>query len=102
MEGGVSEVTYTDPAQAEDFAAHRRGYAAKIGNWHGIYPKGMQPELQMYILRDIAGRLSIPLVLHGGSANPDAEIAESVTLGVGKINISSDMKYVISRKCAKF
>ncbi|MDU7916554.1 MAG: class II fructose-bisphosphate aldolase, partial [Klebsiella grimontii] len=90
VEGGVSEVTYTDPAQAEDFVA-RTGVdtlAVAIGTAHGIYPKGMQPKLQMHILRDIAGRLSIPLVLHGGSANPDAEIAESVTLGVGKINIS--------------
>lgn len=100
VEGGVSEVTYTDPAQAEDFVA-RTGVdtlAVAIGTAHGIYPKGMQPELQMHILRDIAGRLSIPLVLHGGSANPDAEIAESVTLGVGKINISSDMKYAYFQK----
>lgn len=37
--------------------------------------------------------MSIPLVLHGGSSNPDAEIAEAVTLGVRKINISSDMKF---------
>lgn len=58
----------------------------------------MQPKLQMDILRDIAGRIDIPLVLHGGSANPDAEIAESVTLGVGKINISSDMKYAYFQK----
>ena len=95
VEGGVSKVTYTDPAQAQDFVT-RTGVdtlAVAIGTAHGIYPKGMQPELQMHILRDIAGRVSIPLVLHGGSANPDAEIAESVTLGVGKINISSDMKH---------
>ena len=84
VEGGVSEVTYTDPAQAEDFVA-RTGVdtlAVAIGTAHGIYPKGMQPELQMHILRDIAGRLSIPLVLHG----------------VGKINISSDMKYAYFQK----
>jgi len=37
-------------------------------------------------------------VLHGGSANPDAEIAEAVTLGVGKINISSDMKFAYFAK----
>ncbi|ELW9546884.1 ketose-bisphosphate aldolase [Klebsiella aerogenes] len=95
VEGGVSKVTYTDPAQAQDFVT-RTGVdtlAVAIGTAHGIYPKGMQPELQMHILRDIAGRVSIPLVLHGGSANPDAEIAEAVTLGVGKINISSDMKH---------
>ena len=91
---------YTDPAEAEDFC-QRTGIsslAVAIGTAHGIYPKGMQPELQMNILRDIAGRVDIPLVLHGGSANPDAEIAESVTLGVGKINISSDMKYAYFQK----
>ena len=100
VEGGVSEVTYTDPAQAEDFIARTGAdtLAVAIGTAHGIYPKGMQPKLQMNILRDIAGRLDIPLVLHGGSANPDAEIAESVTLGVGKINISSDMKYAYFQK----
>ena len=58
----------------------------------------MKPELQMHILRDIAQRTTIPLVLHGGSANPDTEIAEAVTLGVGKINISSDMKYAYFAK----
>ncbi len=47
----------------------------------------------MHILKDISQRVDIPLVLHGGSDNPDAEIAEAVTLGVGKINISSDMKF---------
>ena len=97
---GVSKVTYTDPDQAQDFIARTGAdtLAVAIGTAHGIYPKGMQPELQMHILREIAGRVDIPLVLHGGSANPDAEIAESVTLGVGKINISSDMKYAYFQK----
>ena len=31
-------------------------------------------------------------MLHGGSSNPDAEIAEAVRFGVNKINISSDIK----------
>ncbi|MEJ3967823.1 class II fructose-bisphosphate aldolase, partial [Citrobacter braakii] len=100
VEGGVSKVTYTDPDQAQDFIARTGAdtLAVAIGTAHGIYPKGMQPELQMHILREIAGRVDIPLVLHGGSANPDVEIAESVTLGVGKINISSDMKYAYFQK----
>jgi fructose-bisphosphate aldolase class II len=33
VEGGVSEVTYTDPAQAEDFRPYRRGYAGG-SDWH--------------------------------------------------------------------
>ncbi|MCL6361081.1 ketose-bisphosphate aldolase [Pectobacterium polaris] len=100
IEGGVSKVIYTDPDQAEDFV-NRTGVdtlAVAIGTAHGIYPKDLKPELQMHILRDISQRVSIPLVLHGGSANPDAEIAEAVTLGVGKINISSDMKFAYFQK----
>ena len=90
----------TDPQEAKRFVELTGvdSLAVAIGTAHGIYPKGMQPKLQMDILRDIAGRIDIPLVLHGGSANPDAEIAESVTLGVGKINISSDMKYAYFQK----
>ncbi|WP_413733820.1 ketose-bisphosphate aldolase [Sodalis sp. RH21] len=100
VEGGVSKVIYTEPAQAEDFVK-RTGIdslAVAIGTAHGIYPKDLKPELQMHILRDISQRVAIPLVLHGGSANPDAEIAEAVTLGVGKINISSDMKFAYFKK----
>ena len=36
--------------------------------------------------------INIPRVLHGGSGNKDSEVAESIRYGVGKINISSDMK----------
>ena len=52
----------------------------------------------MDILKKINEIVKIPLVLHGGSANPDEEVAESVTLGVSKINISSDMKYAYYKK----
>ena len=40
----------------------------------------------------------IPLVLHGGSSNPDDEISKAVTMGVNKINISSDIKIVFANK----
>lgn len=45
-----------------------------------------------YLHPEIKNTVSIPLVLHGGSANPDSEIAEAVKRGVNKINISSDIK----------
>ena len=100
VEGGVSEITYTDPEQAKDFVT-RTGVdtlAVAIGTAHGIYPKDVKPELQLDILKKIREATDIPLVLHGGSANPDSEIAESVRLGVSKINISSDMKFAYFKK----
>jgi len=36
--------------------------------------------------------INTPPVLHGGSGNKDSEVVESIRYGVGKINISSDMK----------
>lgn len=93
-EGGSDKIIYTNPEDAEKFVAETGvdTLAIAIGTAHGIYPQGFKPELKLHLLKEIKSKVRIPLVLHGGSANPDAEIAESVRLGVNKINISSDMK----------
>ena len=93
-EGGHAEILYTDPQQAEQFVRETKvdSLAVAIGTSHGLYPAGKQPNLDIERLKAIKQRLSIPLVLHGGSGNKDAEVAESIQHGVGKINISSDMK----------
>lgn len=93
-EGGHAEILYTDPEQAEQFVKQTGvdTLAVAIGTSHGLYPAGKQPKLDIDRLQAIKQRLNIPLVLHGGSGNKDAEVAESIQHGVGKINISSDMK----------
>ncbi len=50
------------------------------------------------MLKTIRDTVNIPLVLHGGSSNPDKEIAESVKIGISKINISSDIKEAFYQK----
>ena len=52
-----------------------------------------------HILQEIKKLVDIPLVLHGGSANPDEEISAAVKNGISKINISSDIKEAFYRKC---
>lgn len=92
----VSEIAYTDPAQAVEYV-ERTGVdslAVAIGTAHGLYPKHVKPKLELNLLREIAAALPIPLVLHGGSGNPDSEVGEAVKLGINKINISSDIKVV--------
>lgn len=101
VEGGVSEVIYTRPEDAQEFV-EKTGVdtlAIAIGTCHGIYPKDMKPKLRMDILKEIKEIVDIPLVLHGGSANPDEEIAEAVQIGIQKVNISSDYKYAFYKKC---
>lgn len=93
-EYGTQQIIYTNPEDAVKFveATGIDTLAVAIGTSHGIYPKGMKPKLRLDLLKEIKARVSIPLVLHGGSNNPDEEIGESVKLGINKINISSDIK----------
>lgn len=97
FEGGTNEIIYTVPSDAVEFV-ERTGVdslAIAIGTAHGIYPKDFKPELKLDLLKEIKKSAKVPLVLHGGSANPDFEIGESVKLGINKINISSDIKQAL-------
>ncbi|WP_445447365.1 ketose-bisphosphate aldolase [Enterococcus lactis] len=100
IEGGVSEIIYTDPTTAQAFIEETGidSLAIAIGTAHGIYPKELKPKLRLDILETIRSLTTIPLVLHGGSSNPDEEIRQAVELGINKINISSDIKIVFAEK----
>ena len=98
---GVDNVLYTYPEQAKDFVK-RTGIdclAVAIGTAHGLYPKNFTPKLNLELLKILNKEVNIPLVLHGGSGNPDEEVTASVSLGVSKVNISSDVKSVFFKKC---
>lgn len=99
-EAGAKEIIYTDSELAKDFV-EKTGIdtlAVAIGTAHGIYPKGMKPKLKLDLLKEIRDVIKVPLVLHGGSSNADEEIAESVKIGISKINISSDVKAAYYKK----
>lgn len=99
-EAGADEIIYTNPDDVVTYvnATGVDTLAVAIGTSHGIYPKDRKPELKLELLKEIAARVDIPLVLHGGSANPDNEIAAAVKLGINKINISSDIKDAFYQK----
>ena len=100
-EAGSKEIIYTEVDDAVKFIKETDidCLAIAIGTAHGLYPKDRKPKLALDRLKEIKAAVSIPLVLHGGSGNPDDEIAESVKLGVNKINISSDIKDAFYQEC---
>ncbi|WP_057491507.1 ketose-bisphosphate aldolase [Streptococcus orisasini] len=100
VEGGIEEGIYTEPEVAKDFVEKTGcdSLAVGIGTSHGLYPKDIKPKLRIDILDDIVKAVDVPLVLHGGSGNPDSEIAQAVTHGINKVNISSDIKIVFAEK----
>lgn len=100
-EAGTEEIIYVNPDDVVTFVEGTGvdTLAVAIGTAHGIYPKDKKPELKLNLLKEITSRVDIPLVLHGGSANPDEEIAMAVKLGINKINISADIKHAFYQKC---
>jgi fructose-bisphosphate aldolase class II len=99
-ESGAAEVIYTKPEDAVKFVEQTGvdSLAVAIGTFHGLYPAGMKPELKLELLKEIKAVLPIPLVLHGGSNNPDDEIGIAAKTGINKINISSDIKVAYHSK----
>lgn len=93
-EGGVTNITYTKPSDVVTFVDKTGidALAIAIGTAHGIYPKNYKPQLQLDLLKEIVKISSTPLVLHGGSNNPDEEIRKACEIGIQKVNISSDIK----------
>jgi len=61
--------------------------AAAIGTAHGLYK--LPPKLDFERLDTIRKLTKLPIVLHGGTGVPVADIQKAVSLGVGKINFST-------------
>lgn len=82
----------TDPGDAARFV-ERTGVdslAVSIGTQHGFYRA--EPRLDLHRLAEIARRVPVPLVLHGGSGVPEAPIRRTIELGIAKINIATELK----------
>lgn len=88
----VTTSCYTDPAQAKEFV-ERTGVdslAIAIGTAHGAYKK--EPKLSIDILDKVRKEVSVPLVLHGASGISDDVIKDSITRGISKINVATELK----------
>ncbi|CCE66763.1 ketose-bisphosphate aldolase [Candidatus Mycoplasma haematominutum] len=65
--------------------------AAGIGNMHGPYPPNWKG-LNLDLLEEISKATQRPLVLHGGTGISDENIKRSISLGVTKINVNSELQ----------
>jgi fructose-bisphosphate aldolase, class II len=86
--------TFSTPEGAKAFvdATGIDTYAAAIGNLHGKYP--VPKELDLELLKRIRETIKCNISLHGGSGTPLHFFEEAVKIGVSKVNINSDMRYV--------
>jgi tagatose 1,6-diphosphate aldolase GatY/KbaY len=82
----------TDPDQAARFV-ERTGVdalAVAVGNVHGM--AAAPAPLDLDRLAAIRAVVDVPLVLHGASGLPDAEVRAAIALGVAKININTELR----------
>ena len=87
---------YIDPDQAAEFVelTDVDFLAVAIGTAHGLYK--YEPKLDLDILSQISEKVSIPLVLHGGSGTPGME--KTPPLGISKVNVFTDLQIPIREK----
>ncbi len=91
------EATFTVPSEAVEFvkATGIDTLAIAIGTAHGEY-KG-EPKLDFERLSEIRKCVDLPLVLHGASGVPDYQIKESLSRGISKINIATELKIPMAK-----
>lgn len=93
--------TFSTPEGAKSFveATGIDTFAAAIGNLHGKYP--VPKELDLELLEQIRGAIDCGISLHGGSGTPSHFFEDAAKIGVSKININSDMRYVFRKTLEK-
>jgi len=87
-----AEATQTDPDEAVKFVNETGidALAVAIGTIHGFYRS--EPKINIERLKKIASKVSIPLVLHGGSGTPHDKVQETIQHGIAKINICTEFQ----------
>lgn len=74
-------------------------FAAAVGNLHGKYP--VPKELDLELLQQVRDAIGCQISLHGGSGTPLHFFEDAAKIGVSKININSDMRYVFRKTLEK-
>ena len=88
----------TDPEEAARFARATGvdALAVSVGNTHLQRDEGA--DLDEARLAEIAGQVDLPLVIHGGSGVPRAQRRRLAGLGVGKVNIGTELRQAFGRE----
>ena len=85
------ETAITDVAEAVSFAKDTGvdALAVSIGTAHGYYKA--EPKLDIARCAEISAAIpDVPLVLHGGSGTPLADVRRAIECGIAKVNIATE------------
>ncbi|MBI1866160.1 MAG: class II fructose-bisphosphate aldolase, partial [Candidatus Staskawiczbacteria bacterium] len=104
----IKEEDLTDPNEALRYLGKTSVdvLAVSVGTFHGIDISVVSPHIRLDRLKEIRqlaekNKISILLVLHGGSGTPEEDIKESIKLGVVKININTEIRLAFTSNLRK-
>ena len=94
--------TLADPDECQRFVELTgvTTLAPAIGTAHGIYQG--EPKIDFKRIAEIANKVDIPLVLHGGSGIPAEQVKQCVALGMAKVNVATELKNAFTRSLQQF
>ncbi|MFE7074300.1 ketose-bisphosphate aldolase [Streptomyces sp. NPDC057620] len=92
----------TDPAEARSFVADAGvdALAVAVGSTHAMTTR--TAALDHDLLKRLAAGLDVPLVLHGSSGVPDAELRAAVTGGIAKVNVGTALNIAMTDAIRRF
>ncbi len=87
-------VVKTSPEDAKKFvvATGVDMLAPAVGNIHGMLQSGVDPALDIELIKKISAAVGIPLVLHGASGNSAGDIKASIASGVSIVHINTEIR----------
>ena len=93
----------TDPSKVRAFIEETGidSLAVSVGTEHGSFLVGRKADIDMKLLKEIASRVDVPLVIHGGSAVGDEQLKELRLRGVGKVNVGSAIRAAFKSELIK-
>lgn len=101
-EADMQEDHFTDPTQAEAFIriTGADALAIAVGNGHGDYIR--TPVLNFDRIKALRSCLRVPLVMHGGSGIPTAQMQQAVRCGMSKFNIATEYQQAFQTAMQNF
>ena len=87
----------TDPQQARQYveATGVDALAVAVGTAHAMVETTASVDLEL--VSRLRAAVAVPLVLHGSSGVPDADLAEVVRRGIVKINVATQLNVAFTR-----
>lgn len=90
----LDEASLTHPDIAKKFAEETGVdlLAPAVGNIHGMLKGGVDPKLNIDVVKKVRSATGLPLVLHGGSGNSGDDFKDAIKAGVAIVHINTELR----------